>query len=54
MNLFYLPEKYHIIILNVDVDTCVLGKVWEVLSVHNTRRANVVAFDHEDVVDLPD
>jgi hypothetical protein len=28
----------------------VLGQVWEVLSVHNTRRANVVGSDHEAAV----
>jgi hypothetical protein len=49
------------------VDTCVLGQGWEVLSVHNTRRVNLVFFDHEasgktnplivseiTAVDLPD
>jgi hypothetical protein len=50
MNLFHLPEKYHIRILDGDADTCVLGQGWEVLSVHNTRRANVVGFDHEAAV----
>ena len=34
-------------ILDGGADTCVLGKGWEVLSVHNSRRANVVGFDHE-------
>jgi hypothetical protein len=50
MNLLHLPEKYHIIILDGGEGTCVLGKGWEVLSVHNTRRANVVGFDHEAAV----
>jgi phosphoserine aminotransferase len=45
MNLSYLPEKYHISILNGGADTCVSGQGWEVLSIHNTRRANVVGFD---------
>jgi hypothetical protein len=67
MNLLHLPEKYHISILDVGADTCILGQEWEVLSVHNTRRANVVGFDHEaaltrnlpivsaiTAVDLPD
>jgi hypothetical protein len=44
MNLLHLPEKYHISILDGGAYTCVLGKVWEVLSVHNTRRANVVGY----------
>jgi hypothetical protein len=39
MNLIHLPEKYHISILDGCADTCVLGQGWEVLSVHNTRRA---------------
>jgi phosphoserine aminotransferase len=38
MNLLHLPEKYHISILDGGADTCVLGKGWEVLSIHNTRR----------------
>jgi hypothetical protein len=52
MNLLHLPEKYHISILDDGADTCVLGQGWKflVLSVHNTRRANVVGFDHEGAV----
>jgi hypothetical protein len=50
MNLLHLPEKYHIIILDGGADTCVLGQGWEGLSIHNTRRANVVGFDHEAAV----
>ena len=50
MNLLFLPEKYHISILDGVVDTCVLGKGWEVLSIHNSRRANVVCFDHEAAI----
>jgi phosphoserine aminotransferase len=46
MNLLHLPERYHISILDGGADNCVLGQGWEVLSVHNTRRANVVGFDH--------
>jgi hypothetical protein len=50
MNLLHLSEKYYISILDGDADTCVLGQGWEVLSVHNTGRANVVQFDHETSV----
>jgi hypothetical protein len=50
MNLFHLPEKYHIIILDGGADTCVLGQGREILSVHNTRRSNTVGFDHEAAV----
>jgi hypothetical protein len=50
MNIFYLPEKHHISILDDGADTCVFGQDWEVLSVHNIRRANVVGFDHEAAV----
>jgi hypothetical protein len=46
----YIHEKYHISILDGGADTCVLGQGWEVLSFHNTRRANVVGFDHEAAV----
>jgi hypothetical protein len=47
MNLLHLPEKYHISILDVRADTCVLVQGWEVFSVHNTRGANLVGFNHE-------
>jgi hypothetical protein len=50
MNLLHLPEKCHISILDGGADTCVLGQGWEVLSIHNTRRANVAGFDHESEV----
>ena len=50
MNLLFPPEKYHISILDGGADTCVLGQGWEVLSIHNSRRANVVGFDHEAAV----
>jgi hypothetical protein len=50
MNLLHLHEKYHISIIDGDADTFVLGKGWYVLSVHNTRRANVVDFEHEAAV----
>jgi hypothetical protein len=50
MNLLHLPERYHISILDGGADTCVLGEGWEVLSVHNTRRANFVGFHHEGAV----
>jgi hypothetical protein len=51
MNLIHLSEKYHISILDAGADTCVLGQGWEVLSVHNTKRANVVGFHHEAAVE---
>jgi phosphoserine aminotransferase len=50
MNLLHLPDKYHISILDGGADNCVLRQGWEFLSVHNTRRANVVGFDHEAAV----
>jgi hypothetical protein len=31
-------------------DTCVFGKGWKVLSIHNTRRENVLGLDHEAAV----
>ena len=50
MSLLFLPENHHISILDGDADTCVLRKGWEVLSIHNSRKANVVGFDHETAV----
>ena len=65
MNLLFLPEIYPI--LDSGADTCVLGKGWEILSIHSSRRENVFGFDHEaalkrnfpimsaiTAVDLPD
>jgi hypothetical protein len=50
MSLLLLPENHHISILDDGADTCVLGKGWEVLSIHNSRKANVVGFDHETAI----
>jgi hypothetical protein len=50
MSLLILPEKYHISVLDGGAYTCVLGKGWEILAIHNSRRANIVGFDHEDAV----
>jgi hypothetical protein len=41
--------KHHIFILD-SVETCVLGKGWELLSMHNFRRTNVDGFDHETAI----
>jgi hypothetical protein len=46
-NLLLLPEKYYISILDCGADTCVLGQGWEIISIHNSRRAG---FDHETAV----
>jgi hypothetical protein len=50
MNLLFLPGKLHISILDGGADTSILGKGWEILSIHSSRRANVVGFDHEIAV----
>jgi hypothetical protein len=50
MNLLFLPEGYHVSILDGGAGTCVLGKGWEILSIHSSRIANVVGFDHETAV----
>jgi hypothetical protein len=47
MNLLHLPEKYHISISDCSANTCVFGKGWEVLSFHNSRKANLVEFKNE-------
>jgi phosphoserine aminotransferase len=53
MDLLHLPEKYHISILDGGTDRCVLGQGWEVLSVHNTKRANVIGFDQKAALKNP-
>ena len=50
MTLLFLLKNYHTSILESDVDTCVLGKGWEVLSIHNSRKTNVVGFDHKTAI----
>jgi hypothetical protein len=50
MHLLFLPENHHISILFVGANTCLLGKGWEVLSIHNLRRANEVGVDHETAI----
>jgi hypothetical protein len=50
MSLLFLPEKHHISILDGGADTCALEKGWEILSIQNSRKANVVGFDHEAAV----
>jgi hypothetical protein len=52
MDLLFQPESDHISILDGGAVTCVLDKGWEVISIHNSRRANVVGFDHETYKDL--
>jgi hypothetical protein len=50
MNLLFLPENHLISILDDGAETCVLGKGWGVLSIHSSRRANVVGFDHKTAI----
>jgi hypothetical protein len=50
MNLLFFPEMYHSSILNGGADTCVLDKGLEILSIHSSRRVNVVGFDHEAAI----
>jgi hypothetical protein len=50
MNLLFLPERHNISILDGGADTCVLDKGWEIISIHNSRRANVVCFDHDTAI----
>ena len=50
MNLLFLPQLYQIIILDGGAETCALGKGWEIIFIPNSRRENVVWFDHEAAV----
>jgi hypothetical protein len=43
-------KEDHISILGGGANTCLLGKGWEVLSIHNSRRANEVGVDHETAI----
>jgi phosphoserine aminotransferase len=50
MNLLFLPERYHISILDGGADSFILGRGWNVIYTHKTRRSNVVDFDHETAI----
>jgi hypothetical protein len=50
LNLLHLPEKYHISILDAIAGTYDLEQGWDIISIHNTRRASVIGFDHEAAV----
>jgi hypothetical protein len=50
MNLLFLPERYHSRILDGEVDTRILETDFKLLTIHNSRRANVIGFDHEIAV----
>jgi hypothetical protein len=51
MSLLFLPERHHISILDGVVDICVLVKGWEVVFMHNSRRANALSFDHKTAIE---
>jgi hypothetical protein len=40
-----LGRSYHI-----SIDTCVLGKGYEVLSVYNSKEENMVGFEHKTAI----
>jgi hypothetical protein len=46
----FLSERYYISILNGGANTCVLGKGWEVLSIHSSSRATVFGFDNKPAI----
>jgi hypothetical protein len=50
MILLFIPERYHISILDGGAYTYVLGKGLEIFSIHNSTRANVIGCDHEIAV----
>jgi hypothetical protein len=43
----FLPEEYHIRVIDGGAGTFVLGKGREVININNSRRENVVSSDHE-------
>ena len=48
-----MPQKMtHIILQIIDygADTCVLGKGWDIIAMHPTRKANVIGFDNDIAV----
>jgi hypothetical protein len=46
-SLLFLPQKHQVNMQDGDADTCILGKGWNILSVHNSRRVKDVGFVHE-------
>ena len=50
MNSINIQNYERILILDNGANTCVLGKGWEVITVHPTRKAHVYGFDHQAAV----
>ena len=50
INSIHIQDYEKISILDNGADTCVLGKGWEVIAVHPTRKAHVYGFDHQAAV----
>ena len=50
MNSINIQDYEKISILDIGADTCVLGKGWEVITVHRLRKAHVYGFDHQAAV----
>ena len=50
MNSLVIEDFEKMVILDDGADTSVLGAGWEVISVHPTRKAHVVGFDHKVAV----
>jgi hypothetical protein len=46
----FVTNQQPLLVVLSGADTCVLGKGWEISSLHNSRRANVVGFYHETAV----
>ena len=50
MNSIHIQNYEKISMLDNGADTCVLGKGWEGIAVHHTRKVHVYAFDHQAAV----
>jgi hypothetical protein len=47
MNRLSFPKIYRISMLDGGADTFLLGKGWDALSAHTSRRENLVILNHE-------
>ena len=50
MNSLVIEDHKKMVILDDGADTSVLGSGWEAISVHPTRKAHVIGFDHKVAV----
>ncbi len=50
MNSLVIEDQQKLVIMDNGADTSVIGKGWDIIAVHPTRKAHVIGFDHKAAV----